>query len=54
VDFRLELLTPADAPFLPFFNDSYCGTLAWDASDGTQAAIVLPIDWSKVYCVAAL
>lgn len=48
VDFQLQLLTPAAAPFLPLLNGSYCGSLAWDAADGTQAAIAVPIDWSQV------
>lgn len=54
VNFQLELLTPAEAPFLPLLNGSYCGTLAWDAANGTQAAIPVPINWSQVCFSAAV
>ena len=48
VDYELVLLTPVEQPFLPMQNGSYRGTFGWDAMNGTQAAIVLPIDWSEV------
>ena len=48
VDFEVELLTAVEAPILALQNGVFKGSLVWDAANGTQAAIVLPIDWPQV------
>lgn len=48
VNFEVKLLTAVNSPILPLQTGAFRGTLDWDTANGTQAAIVLPIDWSQV------
>lgn len=48
VKYEVDLLTAVDSPILPLQNGAFRGTLDWDAANGTNAVIVLPIDWSQV------